>query len=317
MEMESMKLETIQDFSIQIERFSEDCRLKGMTEESIRSYRSNLKIFSKYLSEKGIKLFQVNMQVLKDFLGYLKTERKVKHRTAENYFTIISSFFEYLTFEGKIQSNIVSPFMKRYLKHYKKDYNNPKKQLLSIEQMSRLINSITDPRDQAIAILLAKTGIRRGELLTIDIDDITWEDNSITLKPTPKRSNRTVFFDEECSIIIRRWIRLREKLNPKTKALFISNNLTRLSRNGVYQAVVKYAKKLGIHKSKSKRLEDHFGPHCFRHWFTTFLLRNNMPREFVKELRGDSRHEAIDIYHHIDREELRKMYLACIPKLGV
>jgi len=41
-----------------------------------------------------------------------------------------------------------------------------------------------------------------------------------------------------------------------------------------------------------------------------------MPREYVKELRGDRRAEAIDIYHHIDRGDLRKVYLAYIPKLG-
>jgi integrase/recombinase XerD len=42
-----------------------------------------------------------------------------------------------------------------------------------------------------------------------------------------------------------------------------------------------------------------------------------MPREYVKELRGDARNEAIDIYHHIDREDLRWKYLACIPQLGI
>jgi len=42
-----------------------------------------------------------------------------------------------------------------------------------------------------------------------------------------------------------------------------------------------------------------------------------MPREFIQELRGDRRREAIDIYDHIDRAELRKTYLAYIPQLGV
>jgi integrase/recombinase XerD len=42
-----------------------------------------------------------------------------------------------------------------------------------------------------------------------------------------------------------------------------------------------------------------------------------MPREFVKELRGDRRKEAVDIYDHIDREELRRAYLATVPKLGI
>jgi integrase/recombinase XerD len=42
-----------------------------------------------------------------------------------------------------------------------------------------------------------------------------------------------------------------------------------------------------------------------------------MPRDFVKELRGDVRHEAIDIYNHIDKEALRESYLAHIPRLGI
>jgi len=51
----------------------------------------------------------------------------------------------------------------------------------------------------------------------------------------------------------------------------------------------------GLQNPESPRLKDHFGLHCFRHWFTTWLLRNGMPREYVKELRGDRRGEAIDI----------------------
>jgi integrase/recombinase XerD len=138
------------------------------------------------------------------------------------------------------------------------------------------------------------------------------------LKPAPKRSNRVVFFDDECAFTLRRWLRVREKLNPKNGALFVSyQSLNRLDRNGLYTAVVKYARRLGFHDPDSARVEDHFGPHCFRHFFTTMLLRNGMQREYVKELRGDSRREAIDIYHHIDREDLRRSYLACIPKLGV
>jgi hypothetical protein len=42
-----------------------------------------------------------------------------------------------------------------------------------------------------------------------------------------------------------------------------------------------------------------------------------MPRDFIKELRGDVRHEAIDIYNHIDKKELRESYLAHIPQLGI
>ena len=78
-----------------------------------------------------------------------------------------------------------------------------------------------------------------------------------------------------------------------------------------------YAERLGFHDRHSVRLEDHYSPHCFRHWFTTHLRRNGLSREFIKELRGDTRGEAIDVYDHIDHDELRKSYLASIPRLGL
>jgi len=93
-----------------------------------------------------------------------------------------------------VSYNIVLLFRKRYLKRYKDGYDDPERKLLSVEEISRLLNSILDPRDKAIAVLLAKTGIRRGELLRLDVEDINWAEYFIMLKPTPKRSNRTVFF---------------------------------------------------------------------------------------------------------------------------
>jgi integrase/recombinase XerD len=198
--------------------------------------------------------------------------------------------------EEQALGNIILPFRKRYLKRYKEDYDSQERKLITIEEMSRLINSTLDPRDKAIMVLLAKTGARREELVRMDIDDIDWVYYSITLKPTPKRSNRKVYFDDEAAIVLRRWLNTRSKLGTKSKALFINyNDMGRLKRSGVYNAVVKYAERLGLHDPDSLRLEDHFGPHCFRHWFTTYLLRNGMSREYVKELRGDQRSEAIDI----------------------
>ena len=311
-----MTLKLIQDFNVLIENFWKDCKLRGMTKESSRRYKSSLEIFADYF--RNTNPVDVNNQMLKDFLEYLKFERGVKHKTIENYFAALSAFYDYLIFEEITDKNMILPFRKRYLKMYKNDSEQAKRQLLSIEDTSRLVNFIMDPRDKAISVLLAKTGIRRGEMLKLDVDDIDWNNYSIVLKPTPKRSNRTVFFDDECSIVLRRWLRVREKLNPTTKALFISyQTFERLSRNGASNAVVKYAQKLGFHNSGSNNLKDHFGPHCFRHWFTTNLRRGNMKKDFIKELRGDARGEAMDIYDHIEKQELKKAYLAAIPRLGV
>jgi integrase/recombinase XerD len=299
-----------------IRDFIADCELRGMSSESIRSYRSNLRIFHAYLRREGIPVLMVDKDGLRSFLAYLKEERRVSHKRTENYFSSLSSFYEYLSYEGYVAVNPVLPVRKRYLKTYKKgESKQAQRKLISVEEMSTLVNSIFNVRDRALVTLLAKTGIRRGELIRIDMDDIDWEGQSITLKPRAKRSNRVVFFDGEAAKVLRDWLRVREEMKPETKALFVGERGKRFQRNGVYTAVTMWAQGVDLHDPSSPRLEDHFTPHCCRHWFTTHLRRAGMPREFIQELRGDKRRDAIDIYDHIDGDELRRAYLAYIPKL--
>lgn len=192
------------------------------------------------------------------------------------------------------------------------------RKLISVEEMAALINSTMDSRDKAIITLLAKTGIRRNELVSLDVEDIDWVDQKIRLKPAHKRTNRIIFFDDETAVVLHRWLRARKaRKGCDSPALFISDWGTRINRNGVYQVVTEAAKRVGLHNPSSDQMEDHFSPHCCRHWFTTHLRRAGMSREFIQELRGDVRREAIDIYDHIDKKELRESYLAHMPQLGI
>lgn len=215
---------------------------------------------------------------------------------------------------------LIEEFRRHYSKRYKDCRDGNSRKLISVEEMARLINSTLDVRDRATVALLAKTGILRNELVTLGVTDVDLIENMIRLKPTGKRSNRTVFFDDETARILRRWLRTREgmkKRDKDEKALFLSSWGRRISRNDVYLTVTKAAERVGLHDPTSQRLEDRFSPHCCRHWFTTHLRRAGMRRELIQELRGDSRREAIDIYDHIDPQELKEAYLACIPQLGI
>jgi integrase/recombinase XerD len=299
--------------------FVEDCEDRQLTGESIRHYKAVATAFLDYLTSQNVSVFSANKFVLIEYLRKRRADG-VDQKTLENNFTVISSLFEYLVFQDLIAKNPVTGVRKRYLRRYKDDRDvdaeSPRK-LISVEQMILLINSILDMRDKAIMVLLAKTGIRRGELIAIDIFDINWKEQSITLKKFKKRSGRIVFFDDETARVLKRWIIQREKMNPKTSALFIGEKGERLGRHGVYGLVVKHAQQVGLHDPKSDKPEDHFTPHCFRHWFTTYLRRQGMDREFIKLLRGDRRQEAISVYDRVDKEELRRTYLAYIPQLGL
>jgi len=231
-----------------IEEFILDCRLRKFSEESIRSYKSILKITSNFLRRNQLSLLNLDKYALKILLKYLTNDRGYAVKTLENYFSVISTFCDYLAYEELIDKNPILPFRKRYIRQYKADRHNtdPRRKLISVEQMRMLINSILDPRDKAIVTLLAKTGIRRKELINIDVDDINWAEQSIQLKPHPKRSNLLVFFDDECVRVLRRWLNVRRNYNvpPECKALFVGERGERLERHGVYRVVKKEERSL-------------------------------------------------------------------------
>ena len=301
-----------------LDGFIQDCRLRRLTPESIRSHKSNVRTVGRFLQTIELDYDDVNKDSLKEVLDYLLNERQISFKTLDCYFTALSSFYEYLEYEGKVSSNPVPSFRKRYLKRYKSDQPESKRKLITVDEMAMLINSTLEVRDRAIMTVLAKTGVRRNELESMDIEDIDWETQSIRLKPKKKRSNLTVFFDQETAVILRKWLHNRDYYpNRNTHALFIGEQGRRIGRNVLYNMITRHAERIGLHDSDSQRLEDHFTPHCFRHWFTTYLRRGGMHKDFIKELRGDSRGEAMDIYDHIDKKELRKAYLAAIPRLGI
>lgn len=304
-----------------LELFVQDCIDRQLTDETVRHYKSISKQYVAYLAAKDLSPLQADKHALHDYIRDRRSN-SVDQKTVENELSAIAGFYEFLVFEDYVVNNPVPGVRKRYLRRYKEsddtDTESPRK-LISVEEMSLLINSVLDTRDKAILTLLAKTGVRRGELIATDITDINWTNQSITLKRKQfkKRSNRILYFDDETARLLKRWLGQRTRLSPTTPALFTGEHDERLKRNGIYSMVQKHAKRVGLHDPRSDRPEDHFSPHCFRHWFTTHLRRAGMDREFIKALRGDRRREAIDIYDHIDQVELRRAYLAFIPQLGV
>jgi integrase/recombinase XerD len=292
-----------------------------MTYYSVLSYASALRSFKDHLDAQGIHdVLGVDKNAVREYVRLLREHRRLSTSTIENHLSCISSFFDYLVYEEIVDSNVALLVRKRYLRRYKAEYAGDAhtRKLVTVDELKQLVDAILTPRDKAIVVLLAKTGIRRGELVSVDVGDVDLINGKILLKPKAKRSNRLVLFDEECARVLQEWLRVRGRYAREGQpALFITSSGGRVSRNDVYSVVTTNAARVGLHDLSSTRLEDHFTPHCLRHWFTTHLRRNGMPREMIQELRGDVRGEAIDIYYHIDEEQMRTAYLRCMPTLGI
>lgn len=299
-----------------------DEQLRGKSERTLETYESNLRYTFAYLD---CTPDEIGKNELKRLLSHLKNEKQgrrgdepgVSDQTINVYFSALNSFYQFLTYEEDFSHNPVPAFRSRYLQAQKSD-DGESRQLISVSEMAGLVMSVMKTRDKAIILLFAKTGVRRNELIQIDIQDIDWEEQSIKLKPTAKRTNNIVFFDDECARVLKKWVGIRDQAEPETDALFINQEGDRLQRHGVYSVVTKHAESLDLHDPDSDSLDDKFTPHCCRHWFTTHLRRSDMKREYVKELRGDTREvDTMETYNHIDRKELREAYLTHIPQLNI
>lgn len=300
---------------IDLQDFQQDLELRGMSPTTIRDTMFNVKAYLRW-SEKDSRDPKSSESLVR-YLRYLRSVKKLRSTTIKKTFGRIGVWIDYLEEIGEIESNPMHNFKKRYLKTYKDPVNHRK--LISIEDAARMVRATIDTRDRAILLILLKTGIRVNELAALDVDDVDTDNNSILLKETAKRSNRIVYFDDEAARVLKRWLAVRASrpVRRREKALFLNRFGTRLGISSIQTIVAKAAERVGLHDQKSSRPEDHFSPHCCRHWFTTHLIRSGMPRDYIKWLRGDAMNEAIDIYNHIDPEDVKRSYLAHIPMLGV
>lgn len=308
--------------------FVEDCLCRGFTRHTVETYSCNIREFFRVVG--GVD--DVDMGVLRGFLMYLRG-RGLSDSTLNGYFAALNVYFDYLVFEGVLSGNPVPSFRRRYL-NLRRRYNGVNsRQLIGVEEMAELVYSPFDVgvvriserthlwsvpvRDCALMMLFAKTGIRRGELLTLEVGDVSLEAGEVRVKPFAKRTNCLVFVDDEAVEVLRAYLGWREGVvRQGYSGLWVTHTGHGLRKDHPYQVVTFYAARLGLHDPGGD-LKDKFTPHCFRHWFTTWLRRRGMSREHRRWLRGDAPGGADDLYDHIDPEDVKKEYLRCMPRLRV
>lgn len=295
-----------------IEDFQADCQLRGHKYSStplsyIREFLAGLQKDPEEITRVDLKAYLMTLQA-----------RGLKQSSIDKAFSALSNFYEYLSEESLITSNPIPAFRKRYVRQYKDQIAQDVRQLISIEDAGRLVNSILDSRDKAAVTLLLKTGMRANELLALDVGDVDMRKMEIRLKPTSKRSNRLLFFDSETEEVLQAWLLARKNRSTHGgTALFTSKTSARLSLTGLEHAVRKHATRASLHDPDSQLLEDRFSPHCCRHWFSTHLYRAGMEERYIAWLRGDAPRGAMGPYVHINPEDVRRAYLAHIPQLGI
>lgn len=297
--------------------------IKGQSPRTIHEYYLDLRMFLRF-----IKLMRTDMPIstrlddipIKDidlkfirsitttdifeFLSYLANERTVNPdamvpdygidaTSRARKLSAIKSFYKYLTVRTKqLDDNPVAdleyPRLRKSLPRY-----------LTMEQSAALLKAVSGPnakRDYAILMLFLNCGIRRSEMVGLNLTDV-YEDRIRVVGKGNKE--RFVYFGSACRKAIDAYLVERnKKVLTDNRALFGSRNGNRISVDAVHALVKKALLQAGLDASQ-------FSAHKLRHTAATMMLSGGVDVKTVQEVLGHENLNTTQIYTHIENTELK------------
>lgn len=245
-------------------------RVEGCSEKTLVYYKTTIEKMLKSINKK---ISTITTDNLRNYLADYKERTQSSKTTIDNIRRILSSFFSWLEDEDYILKNPVRRI-------HKIKTGKVVKEVLTDENFENLRDNCNNMRDLSMIELLNSTGIRVGELVNLNIDDVRFNERECIVLGKGN-SEREVYFDAKTKIHLIKYLDSRNDNNP---ALFVSLKRpnTRLTINGIESRI----RKLG-RESKIKKVH----PHKFRRTMATNAIDKGMPIEQVQRLLG---HVQID-----------------------
>ncbi|GEL76094.1 site-specific tyrosine recombinase XerD [Tenuibacillus multivorans] len=279
---------------------------KGLADNSVASYRRDLKQYTKYLKEveELEDVQKIERGHIRAFLKFLSTNGKTSSSITRMLSTI-RSFHRFL-----IQDYDVSHDATLHIQTPKKERKLPK--VLSSQEVETLLDLPGDEpltiRNRAMLEMLYATGLRISELLSLQINDlhllmgfvrVIGKGGKERIVPLGKHAQKAV----EEYVEFARSTFMKQKA---TDALFVNHRGSPMSRQGFWKVLKKIAQEKGIKKELT--------PHTLRHSFATHLLENGADLRAVQEMLGHSDISTTQIYTHISKTRMKDIYQNYHPR---
>ena len=291
----------------QIETFLSHLSIeKGASKNTIAAYRRDIKSFEDFLTRQEKNLEVAVQRDIQDFLSSLR-KTGIKESSLARKLVAIRAFFGFCSKEfgsQNIADEIEVPKVGKRL---------PK--ALSVEEVQRLIDSNPQEgvglRDRAMIELLYSSGARVSELIALNVSDVaTNAEGFATVQVRGKGGkDRIVPIGSFARKALDDYlVRQRPTLALKkpSPALFLNQNVGRLSRQSAWAIVVGAAQRAGLSEKVS--------PHALRHSFATHLIDGGADIRVVQELLGHSSVTTTQIYTLVTIDKLRESFAAAHPR---
>jgi integrase/recombinase XerD len=279
---------------------------KGLATNTLESYSRDLRQYHGFLTgDSNESLENASQSTIVAYLMYLRKQGKATATIARRL-AALKAFYQFLLKEHYVDkdptNDLSSPKLERKL---------PK--VLTIEEVERLLRQpdLSVPagkRDKAMLELLYATGIRVSELVNLNVADVDLREGFVRCKGKGSKE-RVVPMGEMAQKAVRAYLdnaRLKMIADPREKALFVNHHGRRLTRQGFWKIVKKYASSAKIHKEIT--------PHTLRHSFATHLLENGADIRAVQEMLGHADISTTQIYTHVTKDRLKDVYSKSHPR---
>ena len=278
--VERQKLENM-DY---LDLFLDAKRIEGCSARTIRYYQTTIQHMLNSIQDPVRK---ISTETIRDYLVEYQQINGCSNVTIDNVRRNISSFFSWLEEEDYI---LKSPMHRIH----KIKTKSVVKETISDEAIERLRDNCGNTRDLAIIDLLYSTGIRVGELVNINIADVSFEQRECIVFGKGNKERR-VYFDAKAKIHLQQYLKSRHDDNP---ALFVTLDAPydRLKISGVEIRLRMLGRKIGISR---------IHPHKFRRTMATRAIDKGMPIEQVQKILGHSQIDTTMQYAIVNQENVK------------
>ena len=278
---------------------------RNASSHTISSYGRDLGQLEAYFIEKKVDWRSAGNVVLRGFLACLY-EKKRKKSTIGRKLAAMRSFYAYCLKRKWIEKNPA-----KVLARPRQDKNVPS--FLSEDEMAEFLDLPSsdkplDLRDRAALELLYASGIRVGELVAVDLEDISFGERLVRVKGKGKKE-RLVLFGKKAEAGLRAYLQARPDIlkdRLSQNALFLNYRGERLTSRSVERIVGKYIRRTAVRRKIS--------PHSLRHSFASHLLSRGADLRVIQELLGHASLATTQKYTHLDLKQLLDIYKKSHPR---
>jgi integrase/recombinase XerD len=278
---------------------------KGLSDNSIASYRRDLRQYAHWLSRRGEHLLQAGRNSLQQYLNW-RLQQQLRSSSTSRLLSCLRGFYRYQLREARIVEdptlNLDNPRMGR-----------PLPKTLTEQDVESLLAApdVSEPlglRDRTMLELLYATGLRVTELISLQLEQINSRLGVIRVVGKGNKERLVPVGDEAIHWVGRYLEQARPLLtdNPREETLFVSRRGQAMTRQTFWYRVRRYAIESGIDKPLS--------PHVLRHAFATHLLNHGADLRVVQMLLGHSDLSTTQIYTHVASHRLQQLHQAHHPR---